>query len=827
MERISAAGEEDEEDDNFDDGEEGAAGEFADDEDGKVQRKLHLFQCPSVQQSIRRLWELLPKDAEGRLVMEGYVELNLRLQKSLCQDFVLERAVDSAIGDWGEDVREGQRAMVADEFAMFLFELCSLWCGPSISLLVYLLFLNAVFIAVTDARGAHTVGLRPLAGVERLPQSFFDLLHVQGWAKQPEDALGLDNDQALSAWLVRNLAPESEQSALLQVQRQVFQVTHDVRSVLLFQEKGGDREADILELVKQASSNLAKITPIEAHKLGDGAASTIAMLGQGPAGVAPGPAAELFPRPWCPSTHGKPPPAGPRLPVPLSPTTRRSDPRSGQGARSPRSRSQPQGQNTLASMLALTDSAHQHRGRQMEVSRPPIGRAYDTQRARPTASGLMLAGHVVMAPGAAKAATPQAMLAASPGSERAVSSSMEGSPAPGAAAMPVAPTAYRAGPTPGTPSSSIEARVSPQYKLDDIPVEGSRESRPSSTAGPSPMPPSRTWTSASGGRTSSQAGKRGPMISQASQRSSSSPLQSRTGTQQSQRVQVRSPSQGVSLPLESQSMSLSTAAGASAAMTKEVQSEIIASSIQGAGNVVDTPFAPPYKLPRNPADVFQKQTDPLLQMRPSSIVFNATKFHDGAPLVKEPFERVLRKLPADVRPGEEGPPGGPLSHPNEPVWFEMVHRLQGILKKQGRRAERRRKRKLRSKLFRGRSRTSGRKEDDGRKLREYFDRHAESRQETQGGSAPPGTRSALRSAGGEYGSEFLEKVHERYLVHRDRLESKPFRMYGLGGNRVGRRGVGELPERASHVVRPVYMPPPASMPTSPLVRHSPHGPSIY
>merc|ERR1719261_960330 len=162
-----------EEDEAEDAGEDGGNIGQGESEDSKVQRKLHLFQCSSVQQSIKRLWDLLPKDEQGQLVMEGYVELNLRLQKALTQEFVLERAIDSAIGDWGEDVREGQRSMSSDEFSMFLFELCSLWCGPSVSLLVYLLFLNATFIAVTDARGAHTIGLRPLSVVERLPQPFF------------------------------------------------------------------------------------------------------------------------------------------------------------------------------------------------------------------------------------------------------------------------------------------------------------------------------------------------------------------------------------------------------------------------------------------------------------------------------------------------------------------------------------------------------------------------------------------------------------------------------------------------------------------------------
>jgi len=143
------------------------------DDDGKVQRKLHLFQNSSVQMSIKRLWDMLPKDDAGNLSMDGYVELNLRLQKCLAKEFVLEHAIDSAIGDWSEDVREGQQGMTAEEFAMFLFELCSLWCGPSVSLQVYLLFLSATFIATTDSCGAHSVGLKALDQVQRLPYAFF------------------------------------------------------------------------------------------------------------------------------------------------------------------------------------------------------------------------------------------------------------------------------------------------------------------------------------------------------------------------------------------------------------------------------------------------------------------------------------------------------------------------------------------------------------------------------------------------------------------------------------------------------------------------------
>merc|ERR1719223_149273 len=82
------------------------AAELPNEDEVKVQRKLHLFQNSSVQQSIRRLWDVLPKDDHGELTMEGYIEFNLRMQKTLTPEFVLERAVDSAIGDWSEDVRE-------------------------------------------------------------------------------------------------------------------------------------------------------------------------------------------------------------------------------------------------------------------------------------------------------------------------------------------------------------------------------------------------------------------------------------------------------------------------------------------------------------------------------------------------------------------------------------------------------------------------------------------------------------------------------------------------------------------------------------------------
>ncbi|CAK9046777.1 unnamed protein product [Durusdinium trenchii] len=188
---------------------------------------MHLFQCWSIQESIGRFWPFLRLN-DGVLAMDGYVELNLAMQKALAEEFLLERAVDSAMGDWSEDVQLGQEAMTEEDFAMFLFELCTLWCGPNVSVHVYLLFLCAVFIAVTDHSGAFTLGLRRLEDVERLPETFFELLNLQG-------PLGRFWQASLASWLHDNVATEAQQAAVQHVQRQVFQLTHDARSVFLFQ----------------------------------------------------------------------------------------------------------------------------------------------------------------------------------------------------------------------------------------------------------------------------------------------------------------------------------------------------------------------------------------------------------------------------------------------------------------------------------------------------------------------------------------------------------------------------------------------------------------
>merc|ERR1719159_1154110 len=135
---------------------------------------------------------------------------------------------------------------------------------------------------------------------------------------------------------------------------------------------------------------------------------------------------------------------------------------------------------------------------------------------------------------------------------------------------------------------------------------------------------------------------------------------------------------------------------------EEAQPDTFAPAVKD--NVMEAPYAPPYKLPKSPPGLYAQQLDPLLSVRPSSVIFAAKKWQEQNPYGKEdPFERVLRKLPQNIRPSSQGPaPPGPMTHPSEPIWFEMGHRLHVILKRRGRRAERRKKRRMRSKMVRGR-----------------------------------------------------------------------------------------------------------------------------
>eukprot|EP00434_Breviolum_minutum_P032156 symbB.v1.2.028437.t1/scaffold3016.1/size65323/2 len=596
------------------------AGEAPDgnDED-QLQRKMHLFQCWSIQESISRFWSFL-RLQDGVLTMDGYVELNLAMQKALAEEFSLERAIDSAVGDWSEDVQPGQQAMSEEDFAMFLFELCTLWCGPNVSVHVYLLFLCAVFVAVTDHSGAFTLGLRRLEDVERLPETFFELLNLQGWSEDQAEA-------TLASWLNDNVATEAQQAAVQHVQRQVFQLTHDARSVFLFQ-----FEERMLDLVKASTKQLSKIS-----------------------------------KTTLPTAVDAPPKLGLQKPQ-VSP---------------------PQAIGTLALPKHIR-SRSQPVWPQPRPQALPIGRLFESELVQYQGRGLGLAGQT-------------AILAARPNVRSIV-----------------------------TASSVATEGLSGHYSAMLHGNSHSSMSNPLTELGPR-----HEW----------ESGENSQGYSMPS-------------------MPTTAPSKPPTAPIhESLEVPHMTTREEFEVEPEEVQ---VSAFLEGAA-------MPPYCMPKKPPEVYRKQTEPMMKLRPKCMVFEAQKWQANTELLAPPFDRVLRKLPPDVRPGPGKLPPGPLAHPSEPVWFRMQHRLEVILRKQGRRAERRRKRRLRQRMFHGKA--PKKDQGIGRELREYLDRSL-----------------AQEDLPGDHG-EFLAKVQDRYIQERIREEQAQAR----GKESVLRK-----------VVRPIYVPPPGA-----------------
>eukprot|EP00397_Hematodinium_sp_SG-2012_P017668 GEMP01018077.1.p1 GENE.GEMP01018077.1~~GEMP01018077.1.p1 ORF type:complete len:742 (+),score=176.37 GEMP01018077.1:29-2227(+) len=221
-------------------------------DEGELKLKLHIFQSAGVQTVIEQFWRVCSD--EGGVSRDCYVEINLRMQKALVPDVQMEDMLESAQGDWKEDSPEN-KPLNREDFALFLFELTALWCHTNVTLSSYLLFLSSTFIWVTKAK--HPKGaviLKNLDSIDFLPGAFFELLVL---APQEDERWSMiSEEQRFGLWYLQNFGREQE--TLLLVQRQVFALTHDIRSVFLFH---ASQSHDFLSLVKRASLDLTKIFP--------------------------------------------------------------------------------------------------------------------------------------------------------------------------------------------------------------------------------------------------------------------------------------------------------------------------------------------------------------------------------------------------------------------------------------------------------------------------------------------------------------------------------------------------------------------------------------
>jgi len=144
---------------------------------------------------------------------------------------------------------------------------------------------------------------------------------------------------------------------------------------------------------------------------------------------------------------------------------------------------------------------------------------------------------------------------------------------------------------------------------------------------------------------------------------------------------------------------------------------------------------PLYQLPKRPDGLYKRQVDPFTCARPVDIVTDVRKQQE--PMLQPPFERSLRRLRPEIRPPANGPSPslGPFNKPHEPVWTEMGRRLQTILQKQARRADRKQRRTLRAKQRGGRTLRQAPRAGAGRRLREFLDSAAADAEEPSRDSA--------------------------------------------------------------------------------------------
>jgi len=494
-----------------------------------------------------------------------------------------------------------------------------------------------------------------------------------------------------ASWYDENLAPQSEQAALLQIQRQIFQMTHDFRAVLLFRQLDGREpgESNILDIVKASANSLEKVVQADLPR------PELADQSNAPT-TKTTPRLELCPLPWCPPSHARAP----------GPAHRSTFSTAGTGASSmalavpsPRSQHRRRAHSTQHPLpLALAVPKADPSAARIPPEVIPVGRVFETRRASGRRRGLALIGKSVTE---ASQQIPESAkwVYAAPNEN-----------------VPGGEPAYGAAATAGTnfvPKEMPTRRMSMGSVIAETPQE------------------SEVFYGAP-----SDAGDQQQLQQQASQ---------------------------VSSFLEAAQLS------------------------------------PPYKLPKNPSNLYMEQVAPLLKKKTSALVHAANKFQKDYQLVRPPFERIISQLPEDVQVEvAQGPDVGPFYNPNEPVWFEMNHRLQEIFKRQGRRAERRKRRKARSKLATGRARGTSRRGGEVGGLRAYFDRAVA--QPEQNVAEP-----------GQPDCESLGKVQEKYQMRRERWEVTRFEVRGLGGGFMNRYSIGEdPPQRSRGAVRPMYVPPPGS-----------------
>jgi hypothetical protein len=139
----------------------------------------------------------------SKLSKKQYIELNIRIQRSLILDFELASAHESAIEDWKIDIEReivelkskknshNQLAIIPEEeideptkieferLSEFFFDLCLSW-SQFLDIETFLFFLNGIFLNITKGSHVNVSVFKDIDEIEVLSIEFFNsLLHMR------------------------------------------------------------------------------------------------------------------------------------------------------------------------------------------------------------------------------------------------------------------------------------------------------------------------------------------------------------------------------------------------------------------------------------------------------------------------------------------------------------------------------------------------------------------------------------------------------------------------------------------------------------------------
>ncbi|CAG9323982.1 unnamed protein product [Blepharisma stoltei] len=164
----------------------------------KAHKKLALAQHPLLVECIKGWWNVMDPHGEnedqresgtrGFITKDQYVDFNLRVQKTIQNEFYYEEAKEIAEEDWNIDAEEWYqmeaKAVNFDKFLDFLCEIAESW-NEITSIEGVLVSINAIMLNISYGVHLNTSLFKELNSIEKLPQQFHvEIDQIQQSSKQ-------------------------------------------------------------------------------------------------------------------------------------------------------------------------------------------------------------------------------------------------------------------------------------------------------------------------------------------------------------------------------------------------------------------------------------------------------------------------------------------------------------------------------------------------------------------------------------------------------------------------------------------------------------------